>query len=77
MKPIPPPPFQLKAARLLLGWSREEVGRKLERSTRMIGQAEIGQAGRSLPGRLAALYEAASVEFMSGGQVRLKAGGSD
>jgi hypothetical protein len=42
MKLIPPPPSQLKAARLLLGWSREQVGRKLERSTRMIGQAQIG-----------------------------------
>jgi hypothetical protein len=64
----------LNTARPLLGWSREEVGLKLQRSTRMIGQAEIGQAGRSLPGRLAALYEAAGVEFLSAGQVYIKQG---
>lgn len=70
MKPIPPPPSQLKAARLLLGWSREEVGEKLRRSRRMGGQAEIGQAGRTFPDRLATLYRASGVEFLPDGEVR-------
>jgi hypothetical protein len=74
MRPIPPPPSQLKAARLLLMWTRAEVGQKLQSSRRMVGQAEVGQSGRLLPTRMAALYEAAGIEFLSDGQVRMKLG---
>lgn len=59
-------PGKLKAARELLGWTRDNAGAKLGLHTNTVGRAELrGSAKNELTiMRLAALYEANGVEFI-------------
>jgi hypothetical protein len=48
----------------------------LDRGLGVVGEVERGRGGETALARLAALYEAAGVEFLSDGQVRSKTDGA-
>lgn len=68
-------PTQLIAARTLLAWTRPDVAARLNRKLKLVTDAEKGTNGQENAARLRALYEAAGVEFLPGGQVQMRAGG--
>jgi transcriptional regulator with XRE-family HTH domain len=66
-------PAQLKAARLLLKMTQQRVGAILGKAPSVIATAEAGSRSfQTVELRLRTFYEAAGVEFLSGGQIRLK-----
>jgi hypothetical protein len=67
---------QIEAARGLLSWSRAAACKVLDRGLGVAGEVERGRGGGSALARLAALYEAAGVEFLSDGKVRINNGAS-
>jgi hypothetical protein len=73
---VQPTAAQTKAARELLGWSRAAACKMLDRGLGVVGEVERGRGGETALARVAALYEAAGVEFLADGQVRIKSGGA-
>jgi DNA-binding XRE family transcriptional regulator len=60
-------PSQLKAARLLLGWTRGHVAKQISVVEKTIRNAETqGRPSALMLERLRTLYEAAGVEFTNG-----------
>jgi hypothetical protein len=68
---------QLVAARELLGWPKNAITAKIGVAGGSIRDVELGHGSEVNTDRLIALYEAAGIEFLSDGQVRIKSGGAE